>query len=454
MAQRLGGGLAPPQHLERVVEARRPRAARSTPAATAAERCQPGAAVQVDALAVVQPGEHRLDGPAPACRREAGAVVLDREALLHDPRRGQRGLDLRPPAPSYSRSSQRLKTHVDAEPAKHGDVRGVARQRPGHQPVGDLREAVSARTSRTRRAALRAVYPRQRCAPWPKPSPTPAGWPRPASAARSCARCSTASCAAGRDELAQPRSGYDDPSRRGRRTGGRAVVAVAPGLRRPARRPRRRARARLAPDRRAGRRARRGRSAAATLAGGRARRRPRAALAAPGDGDAELAALAFEEQVAQRRPPARARARLPAHVLEQATDWRAPIGAAHPLRIAEHVARLGGRPADADALAEHEDAVLALLGADAPAARAPHDDPDPARRVARRILQRLNGMGKWGGYHTEFAPSRARLRAATTARSPTRSARRCSTPGCSPRSRASASATSSSTRAARPTSTR
>ena len=32
-----------------------------------------------------------------------------------------------------------------------------------------------------------------------------------------------------------------------------------------------------------------------------------------------------------------------------------------------------------------------------------HDDPDPARRTARRILQRLNGMGKWGGYHTEFA---------------------------------------------------
>jgi len=23
--------------------------------------------------------------------------------------------------------------------------------------------------------------------------------------------------------------------------------------------------------------------------------------------------------------------------------------------------------------------------------------------VARRILQRLDGMGKWGGYHTEFA---------------------------------------------------
>ena len=38
----------------------------------------------------------------------------------------------------------------------------------------------------------------------------------------------------------------------------------------------------------------------------------------------------------------------------------------------------------------------------APVAR-PHDDPDPARRVARRILQRLHGMGKWGGYHTDFA---------------------------------------------------
>jgi hypothetical protein len=31
-----------------------------------------------------------------------------------------------------------------------------------------------------------------------------------------------------------------------------------------------------------------------------------------------------------------------------------------------------------------------------------HDDPDPRRRVMRRILQRLDGMGKWGGYHTAF----------------------------------------------------
>jgi hypothetical protein len=46
--------------------------------------------------------------------------------------------------------------------------------------------------------------------------------------------------------------------------------------------------------------------------------------------------------------------------------------------------------------------VLALLEMPGAATR-PHEDPDPARRVARRILQRLDGMGKWGGYHTEWA---------------------------------------------------
>jgi hypothetical protein len=47
--------------------------------------------------------------------------------------------------------------------------------------------------------------------------------------------------------------------------------------------------------------------------------------------------------------------------------------------------------------------VLALLDPAGAAVSRPHEDPDPARRVARRILQRLNGMGKWGGYHTDFA---------------------------------------------------
>ena len=131
----------------------------------------------------------------------------------------------------------------------------------------------------------------------------------------------------------------------------------------------------------------------------------RLALEVPADPeDAELVPLAFEGHVAGvDRLRARALT-LPAEVLADVEDLRAPIGAAHPLAVAASVAALGGRPADPASMEEHEDAVLAALevagGADL--AR-PHDDPDPARRAARRILQRLDGMGKWGGYHTEFA---------------------------------------------------
>jgi hypothetical protein len=129
------------------------------------------------------------------------------------------------------------------------------------------------------------------------------------------------------------------------------------------------------------------------------------ALAVPGDpDDAELVPLAFETQV-EGIDRLRARAvAVPASVLADVDDLREPIGAAHPLVVAAHVAALGGRPADPASMEEHEDAVLAALdragGSDF--AR-PHDDPDPVRRVARRILQRLDGMGKWGGYHTDFA---------------------------------------------------
>jgi hypothetical protein len=115
----------------------------------------------------------------------------------------------------------------------------------------------------------------------------------------------------------------------------------------------------------------------------------------------ELAPVAFDEHAGGLdRLRARAAA-VPARLLEGA-ELREPIGIDHPLRIAEAVARLGGRPEDAGSVEEHEEAVLALLQ---PAERAvrPHDDPDPARRVARRILYRLAGMGKWGGYHTDFA---------------------------------------------------
>jgi hypothetical protein len=114
----------------------------------------------------------------------------------------------------------------------------------------------------------------------------------------------------------------------------------------------------------------------------------RLALAAPG-ADAELAALAFDDQVAGID-------RLRAHGLElpdlvEAHDLRPPLNPS--FAVAERVARRGGRPADQDAVEE--------LADDAPAR--PHDDPDPALRAARRMLQRLRGMGKWGGYHTEFS---------------------------------------------------
>ncbi|MEA2312041.1 MAG: hypothetical protein QOE28_2009 [Solirubrobacteraceae bacterium] len=130
------------------------------------------------------------------------------------------------------------------------------------------------------------------------------------------------------------------------------------------------------------------------------------ALAAPALAGAdldELAALAFDDHAA-RIDRLRATAYgLPPLLDVPALGLRSPIGTGHPLRIAEAVARLGGRPEDPRSVEEHEDAVLALLGDDASATVRPHEDPDPARRVARRILQRLDGMGKWGGYHTDFA---------------------------------------------------
>jgi hypothetical protein len=126
-------------------------------------------------------------------------------------------------------------------------------------------------------------------------------------------------------------------------------------------------------------------------------------LEVPGDPEvAEFVPIAFEDHV---EPVDRLRVRalaIPGHVLDAADDIRDPIGPDHPLVVAAHVAALGGRPADEASMEEHEDAVLAALDATPGVAR-PHDDPDPARRVARRILQRLDGMGKWGGYHTEFA---------------------------------------------------
>jgi hypothetical protein len=97
----------------------------------------------------------------------------------------------------------------------------------------------------------------------------------------------------------------------------------------------------------------------------------------------------------------RARAHLlPGHALA-VEDLRPPIGATHPLRVAEAVTRLGGSARDEDSVEALEPELLRLLEPAGSVIRA-HDDPDPRRRVMRRILQRLDGMGKWGGYHTAF----------------------------------------------------
>lgn len=84
----------------------------------------------------------------------------------------------------------------------------------------------------------------------------------------------------------------------------------------------------------------------------------------PGE-DAELAALAFDEAVAGVDRLRAAALVVPDGVIEP--------GALRPVLRAQPG---GGVPS-------------------------PHDDPDPARRVARRMLLTLRGKGKWGGYHSE-----------------------------------------------------
>jgi hypothetical protein len=119
------------------------------------------------------------------------------------------------------------------------------------------------------------------------------------------------------------------------------------------------------------------------------------ALQAPG-ADSELVPLAFEEQVAGVD---RLRARALAVPDLPANDLREPIGDGHPLRAAARIAALGGMPARPESVEEFEEQLVDAAGEET---TRPHDDPDPSRRIARRILQRLDGMGKWGGYHTEF----------------------------------------------------
>jgi hypothetical protein len=130
------------------------------------------------------------------------------------------------------------------------------------------------------------------------------------------------------------------------------------------------------------------------------------ALAYPAAEPTEAAEYAHEALTAEfeERRIDRLRARshlLPGHVMEEVTDLRPPIGATHPLRVAEAVTRMGGSPLDDDAVETLEPQLVHLLEPAGATSRA-HEDPDTVRRVARRILQRLDGMGKWGSYHTAF----------------------------------------------------
>jgi hypothetical protein len=115
---------------------------------------------------------------------------------------------------------------------------------------------------------------------------------------------------------------------------------------------------------------------------------------------AEYAREALDEAVAAIDRLRAAVHLLPGHAVA-VEDLRPPIGATHPLRVAEAVTRRGASPLDEDAVERLEPELLPLLEPARSATRA-HDDPDPRRRAMRRILQRLDGMGKWGGYHTAF----------------------------------------------------
>lgn len=218
--------------------------------------------------------------------------------------------------------------------------------------------------------------------------------------------------AAGAEELALPRSGYETPVPVGLAAFGEALLAIAP----------------VDPALRADPNAANDRAwtlaavlvgalveGAAAMAAGAAQDLQLHAgewegwltLAFPVNAEdvlvaVELAVEAFEEAVVEvDRLKARAYA-IPTIALGDVPELKVPIGELHPLRIAEAVARFGGRPADAASVAEHDEAVLSVLDPTPEIAR-PHEEADPSLRVARRMLQRLMGMGKWGGYHTEIA---------------------------------------------------
>ena len=124
----------------------------------------------------------------------------------------------------------------------------------------------------------------------------------------------------------------------------------------------------------------------------------------------ELSALALLEAALEEQAPGVDRVdgfdpvELPAGDL----DDTVPV-AARWLWRAELIGRLQGKAGANTQPAEIEDA-LAVTAATLPPGLDPaddaalaHTDPVPARRAVRRILRRLDGMGKYGGFHTEFS---------------------------------------------------
>lgn len=141
----------------------------------------------------------------------------------------------------------------------------------------------------------------------------------------------------------------------------------------------------------------------------------------PDDADAELAALQLDDCLDGTDRLRTAAAALPpdaAQIVFSATDAQPPLGARHALAELEVLVRAGlpaaeaagstslavrgGRGSGGEAATALLDAVLGPVHSDT----RPHEDADPSRRMARRILQTLYGKRKWSGgsgagFHTE-----------------------------------------------------
>lgn len=137
--------------------------------------------------------------------------------------------------------------------------------------------------------------------------------------------------------------------------------------------------------------------------------------------DAELAALQLDERLDGTDRLRTAAAPLPseaAAIVLGAVEAQPPLGARHPLAELEVLVRAGlpaaeaaestslavraGRGTGGEAATALLDAVLGPVHVDT----RPHEDADPSRRMARRILQTLAGKRKWSGgsgagFHTE-----------------------------------------------------